>query len=91
MGQAKLIAECLHNRLEPAANHITDWIGRLASHFESLNCLGHGMSGSGSSYFGIFPSSNDAKRAANRLRQLDVGLVFPAHSISRWGEEHEDS
>ena len=39
------------------------------------DCLGHGMSGSGTAYFGLFRSALQARRVARRLLARRVGCV----------------
>jgi 4-diphosphocytidyl-2-C-methyl-D-erythritol kinase len=70
----------LFNRLLPSALEMTPWIGRLKREFERLDCLGHGLSGSGSSYFGLCRHARHARRIARRLQMLNVGGVFAVHS-----------
>jgi 4-diphosphocytidyl-2-C-methyl-D-erythritol kinase len=72
----------LHNRLEPAAARLTDWIERLQSVFHRLDCLGHQMSGSGSSYFGICRNAGHARRMAARLRSEGLGHVAVATTLA---------
>lgn len=70
----------LHNQLQPAAESLTPWIGRLRQEFERQDVVGHQMSGSGSSYFGLCRSARHARRVAARLRARDVGTVLAATS-----------
>jgi 4-diphosphocytidyl-2-C-methyl-D-erythritol kinase len=77
-GQVAAASRMLNNRLEEAAMRLTPWIGRLRGEFERLDVLGHQMSGSGSSYFGICRHARHARRAAARLRSRGVGTVFAA-------------
>jgi 4-diphosphocytidyl-2-C-methyl-D-erythritol kinase len=70
----------LFNRLLPSVLKMTPWIGRLQREFERLDCLGHGLSGSGSSYFGLCRHARHARRIARRLQVLNVGGVFAVHS-----------
>jgi 4-diphosphocytidyl-2-C-methyl-D-erythritol kinase len=70
----------LFNRLLPAASIVTSWIDRLQREFQGLDCLGHGLSGSGSSYFGLCRHARHARRIARRLQSLNVGGVFAVHS-----------
>jgi len=70
----------LHNRLQPAAETLTPWIGRLRDEFEKHDVMGHQMSGSGSSYFALCRSARHARRIAARLRARNVGTVFAATS-----------
>jgi 4-diphosphocytidyl-2-C-methyl-D-erythritol kinase len=70
----------LFNRLLPAASMLTPWISRLQKQFDRLDCLGHGLSGSGSSYFGLCRHARHARRIARRLRLLNIGSVFAVRS-----------
>jgi 4-diphosphocytidyl-2-C-methyl-D-erythritol kinase len=70
----------LWNRLQPAAEGLSPWIGRLREVFAGLDCLGHGMSGSGTSYFGLCRHARHARRVARRLEALGVGSVFAVRS-----------
>jgi 4-diphosphocytidyl-2-C-methyl-D-erythritol kinase len=76
-GEAKLM-----NRLQPAAEKLTPWIARLQHELSQQDCLGHQMSGSGSSYFGICRSPRHARRVAARLRARSLGAVFAATTIA---------
>ena len=66
-GQPALFGKQMFNRLEMAASELTDWISRLKSTFTRLSCHSHQMSGSGSTYFGVFSTRIEAQRAANCL------------------------
>lgn len=66
-GRPYLIGNCLFNRLQQFASPLTEQISNLRREFQRLNCWGHQMSGSGSSYFGVFPNTRVARQAANRL------------------------
>jgi 4-diphosphocytidyl-2-C-methyl-D-erythritol kinase len=72
------VAKLLTNRLQPAAERLTRWIQELKTRFESEDVLGHQMSGSGSSYFGICRSARSARRVTARLRAARSGAVFAA-------------
>ncbi len=63
-GKTREIGKQLFNRLESVAAGMTDWIARLKSSFSGINCLGHQMTGSGSSYFGLFSNQIAALQAA---------------------------
>ncbi|MHB8863178.1 MAG: 4-(cytidine 5'-diphospho)-2-C-methyl-D-erythritol kinase [Pirellulaceae bacterium] len=81
-GDWSQVAHRLHNRLVPAAEQLTPWISRLRSVFNRLDCLGHQMSGSGSSYFGICRHAGHARRVAARLRGEELGYVTVATTLS---------
>lgn len=66
----------LYNALEPAAERLTPEIGRLRREFAALDVLGHRMSGSGTSYFGICRNAAHARHVAGRLRARRLGAVF---------------
>lgn len=62
------LAGRLFNRLQTAARTLSPWIDQLSDQFAHVNCRGHLMSGSGSSYFGIFNKKHEALVATQRLR-----------------------
>ncbi len=70
----------LFNRLQPAAEELSPWIARLRRQLARQDCLGHGMSGSGSSYFGLCRHARHARRVARRLQANGVGSVFAVRS-----------
>ncbi len=65
---ATQISSRIYNRLQPAARTLNPWIDRMRDAFARVNCFGHQMSGSGSSYFGVFNKKQDALIASRRLR-----------------------
>lgn len=66
-GHARQIADSMFNRLQSAAARLLDDIGWLEKEFADLPCLGHQMSGSGSSYFGVFQNQRIADVAKAQL------------------------
>lgn len=62
------LGEILVNDLEPAAIRLCPPVGRLLAALRATGALGVGMSGSGGTVFGVYPSMDDARRAADRLR-----------------------
>lgn len=66
-GRAQRVGKNLFNRMQTAAAGIAVEIPMLEQAFQHLSCLGHQMSGSGSSYFGLFGDSKTARIAATRL------------------------
>jgi 4-diphosphocytidyl-2-C-methyl-D-erythritol kinase len=70
----------LWNRLLPAAKALSPWVARLEREFAQLDFLGHGMSGSGTSYFGLCRHARHARRNARRLSAKGVGAVFAVRS-----------
>ena len=79
-GDARRIAATVHNALEPAAESLSPWIGRLRREFQRLDCVATQMSGSGSSYFGICRNARHARRAAELLKSRGVGRVYAVRS-----------
>ncbi|HWB11495.1 MAG TPA: 4-(cytidine 5'-diphospho)-2-C-methyl-D-erythritol kinase [Pirellulales bacterium] len=69
-------AGCLHNALQAAAEALSPWIARLSRVFSQLDFLGHRMSGSGTSYFGLCRHARHARRLAALLRARGVGRVY---------------
>ncbi len=65
----------LWNRLQPAAEELSPWIDRLRKEFDRHECLGHGMSGSGSAYFGLFRHARHALRGARCLTARGLGAA----------------
>jgi len=70
----------LFNRLQEAAEELSPWIARLARLMAAEECLGHGMSGSGTAYFALFHSALQARRVAKRLRARELGCVVAVPS-----------
>lgn len=81
-GDAVGVGRNLHNRLQSAAAALSPWIDRLRTTFDRLCCLGHQMSGSGTSYFGICHHARHARRVAARLRSEGCGLVAVANTLA---------
>jgi 4-diphosphocytidyl-2-C-methyl-D-erythritol kinase len=74
-GQASEVARRLMNRLQQPAEQLSSAVVSLREAFARTDCLGHQMSGSGSSYFGIARSARHASRVAAQLQALNLGLV----------------
>lgn len=66
-GAPQSIGQLMVNRLQQFAEPLTDQIATLRDEFRRLCCLGHQMSGSGSSYFGLFANPRVARLASLRL------------------------
>jgi 4-diphosphocytidyl-2-C-methyl-D-erythritol kinase len=75
-GNAAEVGRHLVNSLQPAAASLTPWIATLQREMQRQDVLGHQMSGSGSSYFGLCRCARHARRVASRLRSLRIGIVF---------------
>lgn len=81
-GDAVAAGRAMANGLEKAAAGLTPWIERLRNEFERQGVLGHQMSGSGSSYFGLCRHARHARRVASRLRARNLGVAFAATTIA---------
>jgi 4-diphosphocytidyl-2-C-methyl-D-erythritol kinase len=81
-GDLQQVGRRLHNRLQQAAQQLSTWIPRLQQEFSQLDCLGHGMSGSGTSYFGLCRHARHAQRAARYLQARGIGSVFAVRTCS---------
>jgi 4-diphosphocytidyl-2-C-methyl-D-erythritol kinase len=79
-GDSPQLGRLLFNRLQSAAEVLSPWIARLREAMAEEGCLGHGMSGSGSSYFGLCRHARQARRIARRLRAMGLGSVFAVRS-----------
>lgn len=75
-GRTKLVGRLLYNGLQVAAAKCSPWIARLGDEFSRLDFLGHQMSGSGTSYFGVCEHARHARRLASRLQQRGIGSAF---------------
>jgi 4-diphosphocytidyl-2-C-methyl-D-erythritol kinase len=80
-GKLARLGEMLHNALEAAASALTPWINCLKSEFRRLNVLGHQMSGSGTSYFGLCRSARHARVCAAKLQCRGL-RGFPVVSVA---------
>jgi len=72
----------LFNRLQAAAEQLSPWIARVGQILAGEDCLGHGMSGSGTACYGLFRSALQARRVARRLLARGVGCVMAVRSSS---------
>jgi len=79
-GKTEQIGRLLFNRLRPAAESLSPWIRRLERAFSREDFLGYGMSGSGTSYFGLCRHAGHARRVARRLQANGAGSVFAVRS-----------
>ena len=79
-----LTQSTIFNRLQPVASKMSEWIDRIAQQFDLPGCIAHQMSGSGSSYFGIFADHKSARIAALKLAaRLPNVKVFCVQTTSR--------
>jgi 4-diphosphocytidyl-2-C-methyl-D-erythritol kinase len=72
----------LLNDLQLPAESLNEDVKQLRCRFSKLPVLGHQMSGSGSSYFGICPSFHQARMMASRLRSAGIPWVQVARSCT---------
>jgi len=70
----------MFNRLEPAARSLSPWIDRLEREMNRFDCLGHQMSGSGTSYFALCRHARHARGIAAFLQGRGVGAVYAVAS-----------
>ena len=76
------LVRLLHNDLQGPAESLNNEVRQLRQRFEKLPLIGHQMSGSGTSYFGVCHSSRQARIVAARLRAAGVPWVQIASSCS---------
>lgn len=79
-GNLAAVARLMRNQLQIVTERLCGEIGRLRGEFNRLGLIGHQMSGSGTSYFGICSSARQARQCANRLHARGVPLAFPVQS-----------
>jgi 4-diphosphocytidyl-2-C-methyl-D-erythritol kinase len=76
------IGKQLFNRLSETALLLNDQVAEVSELFKRTTSLGHQVSGSGSSYFGLFETTRAARQAARRLAnqlpqaKIVVGLTL---------------
>ena len=80
LGDTERAGSLLFNRLQEVAERLSPWIERLSNEFAKLDCLGHGMSGSGSSYFALCRHARHARRIAGCLQANVACRVFVVRS-----------
>jgi 4-diphosphocytidyl-2-C-methyl-D-erythritol kinase len=74
-GGISRMARRLHNGLQSPAATLSSDVRRIRSLFERESVVGHQMSGSGSSYFGLCRSRRHAMGIASRLKSAGVPWV----------------
>lgn len=77
-GSAGDLGSVMHNALQAAARRVAPWIDNLAQAFQATGCQAHQLSGSGSAYFGVMQTVNQARTIAAMLRARGVGRVWHA-------------
>jgi len=79
-GHLSKAGRLLHNGLQAAAETLNTDVQRVKAAFRGLSVLGHMMSGSGTSYFGLCASRRHALQVSSRLKAARLGHVFVAQS-----------
>lgn len=77
-GRLSMAARQLHNALQPPAEQLNSDVVRLRHTFSRLPFLGHQMSGSGTSYFGLCSQLDQARALAAQVRAAGCDDVFVA-------------
>lgn len=80
-GDWAAMGRALHNRLQEPAERLSPWIGQVSRVFEGVDCAGHRMSGSGTSYFGLCRHARQAQHVSGCLRAAGFRAVFP---VTTW-------
>ncbi len=80
-GALRGIAAAMHNQLQPAAEQLSATIQFWKVQFERCGALGHQMSGSGTSYFGVCRSARHARRLAARLGARGRAAAYVVRTI----------
>lgn len=75
-GDLGRMGQTMFNRLEASASLLSPWISRIRRGFESMDCVGHQMTGSGSCYFGLCRHARHARRVARRLQTRGIGIAY---------------
>lgn len=81
-GDGPEVGRALVNRLAPAAMGLAPAVGKLRERFAEFDLVGHQMSGSGSSYFGVCRQARQARRLAAALQGQGVGRVYAVRSCT---------
>ena len=81
-GDAASVGRLLHNRLQPAAEGLNECVGRLREEFDRFDCLGHRMSGSGTSYFALCRTARQARALAAQASARRLGRTFTFRSLA---------
>jgi len=79
-GNAAQVAALLFNRLEEASLRLSPAVAELKRLAASWDCLGHLMSGSGSAYFALCSSADQARDLSRTLQSQNLGSVFVVRS-----------
>lgn len=82
VGNLSLAGKRLFNRLQATAEVLSPWIERTREIFDRLDCCGHQMSGSGTSYFALCRNARHARRLLAVVRAAGMGQCFRAATVS---------
>lgn len=74
-GDVAAAGRAMKNDLQPAAEALSEWIGKVLGEIDRAGAAARQMSGSGSSCFGLCHSARHARRVASRLGSRRIGLV----------------
>ena len=81
-GRVGKVGGSLYNRLQSRAEDLSPWVGRCRREFDGLDCVGHQMTGSGTSYFGLCRHARHARIVAGKLQTKGIGRVFAVHNCN---------
>ena len=79
-GRLHTAASSFHNSLQPAAEILNADVTQMKQAFERLPFIGHLMSGSGTSYYGLCGQRDQAAKLAARLKGARLGDVMTVQS-----------
>ena len=75
-GDLAAAGRLLFNRLREAAEALSPWVRLLLGELAAVDCLGYGMSGSGTCCFGLCRHARHARRTAGRLQARGLGVAL---------------
>ncbi len=75
-GNKQEVARHLHNRLIEASRLLSPAVADLERRAASWPCLGHLMTGSGSTYFAVCEDQVSAKSLGRSIEELQLGTVY---------------
>jgi 4-diphosphocytidyl-2-C-methyl-D-erythritol kinase len=75
-GDLAAAGRLLFNRLEEAALQLSPWVRRLLEELAGEDCLGYGMTGSGTCCFGLCRHARHARRIAGQLQARGLGAAL---------------
>ncbi|MFV1965033.1 MAG: 4-(cytidine 5'-diphospho)-2-C-methyl-D-erythritol kinase [Pirellulaceae bacterium] len=81
-GISSEIGSGLFNRLQTTAAQRSVWVNKTRRIFDQIDCLGHQMSGSGTSYFAICRHARHARRLLAVVRAAGFEQAFRAETTT---------